>query len=265
MPVPASNEIDQILDLLHGEIPAAERTSIREEELLVRIYGYYARFAEHAEETDRLLLSPDCHASYSAAISMAADEAGLRERPSREPEPHFRYFGTGRTEGPAKGQQCRIYLNACPSTITHSFSATAAILRTLEEPFEFKIPAHPADFARADNFIIYLHRASRPRATSALAMSGRSLGRYLRPQVPRFTRQVAPGIAWGESPRDGSSFGQQRAELLATTVAHLWRSADAAEIQEPVMRELLARAGYYPENFHLNPIPHDDFAGFSRH
>jgi len=261
----ASDELGQILDLLHGEIPAGDRATVCEEQLLARIYGYYARFAEHARGIDRMLLSTACPANFNRAVSTAAAETGLRERPSREAVPHFRYFGTGRTEGPARGQQCRIYLNACPRTIAHSFSAVAAILRTLEDPFEFKIPAHPADFNRADNFVIYLHRASRPRATSALAMSGRSLGSFLRPHVPRFTRQVAPGIAWGESPRNGSSFGQQRAELLAAAVAQQWRSGSTGESQVAAIRTFLGQAGYHPESFHLNPGPQEEAAEIILH
>ncbi len=258
MPVRPSNELGEILDLLHEEIPAGERVTIGEEQLLLRIYGYYARFEEHSQGIGPLLRSPAYHEGYSSAVSTAAAEAGLHERPSREAEPHFRYFGTGRTEGPAKGQQCRIYLNVCPTTITYCFRTTVAILRTLGEPFEFKIPAHPADFNRADNFVIYLHRALLPRATNALEMSRRSLGRFLRPQVPRFTRQVAPGIAWVESPQDGCSFGQRRAELLATAVAQLWRSGEAEECQEAVVWKFLAQAGYQPESFHLNPGSYED-------
>jgi hypothetical protein len=94
-------------------------------------------------------------------------------------------------------------------------------------PFRLKVADHPFRLERCDAAVLYLagddFRALRPR----LSAMADSLAARLRPEIPAFTLELAPGVALAEE-ESGESFGIRRCALVADGIvrAHEHEAAE---------------------------------------
>lgn len=83
-------------------------------------------------------------------------------------------------------------------------------------PYWFKCLNHPQYYQyRTDSAVLYLGQRYFKIANEIIREFQTVVEPYLTEETPLFTRKLAPGIAFAEDPMDGSSFGQQRTQLLA--------------------------------------------------
>lgn len=108
-------------------------------------------------------------------------------------------------------------------------------------PFRLKVADHPARLDRCDAAVLYLpHDAfGGLRATlHEVALSIR-----LRPRVPAFTRELAPGAGLAEDDGAGDSFGVSRCALLADGIVRAHERAVRGDAAVDVIAERFAEAG----------------------
>jgi hypothetical protein len=130
--------------------------------------------------------------------------------------PGGHYIILGRPIGDVRaGRQVRFYWNISPDGAAPFLAAIGTGLDRRRIPFQAKVPADPNFYGRADCGVLYLDGEDVEAALDVIAASHEALAAFLRPEVPLFTRRLAPGLAFAESPSSGDSFGMHRCRLIA--------------------------------------------------
>ena len=112
----------------------------------------------------------------------------------------------------------RLYWNIRPD-------GAAAIVRELvgrfnrfQVPFRFKCLAYPQLYDRFDAAVLFVGRRRWDITAILVGEIYPGLAQYMRPDVPSFTKRLAPGLALAEDPGSGDSFGTSRCRLVAEGV-----------------------------------------------
>jgi HopA1 effector protein family len=169
------------------------------------------------------------------------------------PAGHFVIFGRQGFD-PQTGRQIRFYWNLASAGAAGFLREIGARLERRRIPFQAKVPVDPARYARTDCGVLYLNDEDVEAVGDAVAATYQMLRDNLRPAVPLFTREIAPGLAFAESPPTRESFGMHRCGLIAEGL--LW--AEARGVRDPearlaILRERLAVYGLDPDRLELNP------------
>jgi hypothetical protein len=169
------------------------------------------------------------------------------------PAGHFIIFGRHGFD-PQTGRQIRFYWNLAPEGAAAFLREIGTRLERRRIPFQAKVPVDPARYARTDCGVLYLNDEEVEAARDAIAATYQVLRENLRPAVPLFTREIAPGLAFAESPPTRESFGMHRCGLIAEGL--LWAEARGArepEARLAILHERLTGYGLDPDRLELNP------------
>jgi hypothetical protein len=169
------------------------------------------------------------------------------------PAGHFVIFGRQGFD-PQTGRQIRFYWNIAPAGAAGFLREIGARLERRRIPFQAKVPVDPARYARTDCGVLYLNDEDVEAAGDAVAATYQVLRENLRPAVPLFTREIAPGLAFAESPPTRESFGMHRCGLIAEGL--LWaeaRGVREGEARLAILRERLTAYGLDPDRLEFNP------------
>ena len=91
-------------------------------------------------------------------------------------------------------------------------------LNAEQVPFRFKVADHPARLERCDAAVLYLPVDPFESLRPVLHEVARKVGPHLRPPIPAFTLELAPGVGLAEHDGGPQSFGTSRSELLASGI-----------------------------------------------
>jgi hypothetical protein len=155
---------------------------------------------------------------------------------------------------PQTGRQVRFYWNVAADGAAALLREIGARLERRRIPFQAKVPVDPALYARTDAGVLYLNDEDVEAASDAIAATYSALRNHLRPAVPLFTRELAAGLAFAESPPTRDSFGMHRCGLVAEGL--LWaeqRGARELEARLAVVRERLTAYGLDLDRLERNP------------
>jgi hypothetical protein len=152
------------------------------------------------------------------------------------PAGHFVIIGRPGFD-PQTGRQIRLYWNLTPDGAAPFLREAGTRLERLRIPFQAKVPVDPARYARTDCGVLYLNDEEVEAARDAIAATYQALRDSLRPAVPLFTREIAPGLAFAESPPTRESFGMHRCGLIAEGLL----AAEARGVREEATRLALLR------------------------
>ena len=98
----------------------------------------------------------------------------------------------------------RVYWNVAAGGAPRLVAAVTGVLNAAGVPFRLKVADHPYRFARRDAAVLYLAGDVFRERRHELVVLARGLA--LRPGVPAWTLELAPGLGAAED-RDGESFG----------------------------------------------------------
>lgn len=147
----------------------------------------------------------------------------------------------------------RVYWNCPPSGAACVLGAiTEALSVDSSAPFMLKTPASPVHHGRADAIVLYLAPDGFSAREAALRDVARVLAHHLRPQTPRMTFRLAPGVAIAEGSLDGDSFGDVRCRLIAAAYERATPDARADEATlMTLIEDAFTDAGLDPARPHL--------------
>ena len=155
---------------------------------------------------------------------------------------------------PQTGRQVRFYWNVAPHGAAPFLRQIGTRLDRRRIPFQAKVPVAPSLYARTDAGVLYLNDEDVEAARDAIAATYRVLHGSLRPAVPLFTREIAPGLAFAESPPTRDSFGMHRCGLIAEgLVLAQQRGAHELEARLNILRERLTDYGLELDRLERNP------------
>jgi len=169
------------------------------------------------------------------------------------PAGHFIIFGRQGFD-PQTGRQIRFYWNLAPDGAAAFLREIGTRLERRRIPFQAKVPVDPAGYARTDCGVLYLNDEDVEAARDAVAATYRTVAGNLRPSVPLFTREIAPGLAFAESPPTRESFGMHRCGLIAEGLLRAeQRGARDSEARLAVLRDRLTAYGLDLDRLEFNP------------
>ena len=172
------------------------------------------------------------------------------------PMGHFVIFGRDGFD-PQTGRQIRFYWNLKPDGAAAFLHEIGARLERRRIPFQAKVPVDPNGYARTDCGVLYLNDEEAEAARDAVAATYRLLTGSLRPSVPLFTREIAPGLGFAESPPTRESFGMHRCGLVAEGLLRAeHRGAREPEPRFAILRDRLTAYGLDPDRLERNPSSH---------
>jgi hypothetical protein len=119
-------------------------------------------------------------------------------------------------------------------------------------PFRFKVVSEPERFTRCDAGVLYLQRSDFAAAAPIVASLYDHVARFLEPNVPALTKELAPGLGLAEDPGALVSFGMSRCYLLAEAIVRASeRGATDLDTQLAVADECFTEAGLDLDMPHL--------------
>ncbi|HEY6236541.1 MAG TPA: T3SS effector HopA1 family protein [Candidatus Elarobacter sp.] len=152
------------------------------------------------------------------------------------------------------GRQVRFYWNLAADAGPAFVHELSTRFERGHIPFQAKLPVVPQGFARIDTGVLYLSDDDVEVALDAVAGAYAALRGAMRPDVPLFTHEVAPGLGFAESPPNGDSFGMHRCDLIAEGLVQARErgASDAAE-RLAAVTERLTRYGLDVDRLAFNP------------
>jgi HopA1 effector protein family len=112
----------------------------------------------------------------------------------------------------------RAYWNVTPTGAPALMRALTTGLNASEVPFRLKVADHPFRLDRCDAAVLYLPGATFAAMRATLLAIATELTGHLRPSIPAFTFELAPGVGLAEHDGGAVSFGTLRCRLLAEAI-----------------------------------------------
>ena len=161
-------------------------------------------------------------------------------------------------------QVVNVYFNLPPEDLALLMGSLTITLNDLNIPFTFKVPYDPEDCDRPDAGIISIYKIHWCTVYPALQNLYR-LQTSFRPELPLFTKCLAPGLALAEQPTDvitpQESFGMHRFQVIAQGLIQAWRqSEDAAAARMSYVFQSFAEHHIDPHRPYLSPNAEDVYA-----
>ncbi len=163
-------------------------------------------------------------------------------------------------------QLVELYFNFTPDAAVEIGQKLTRGLNKLGIPFQFAVLHNPHLFYRYDSGKLLLSQAAYLSARTILVDIYRSHQANFNPQIPLFTKQIAPGLGIAEVPNgepNPVSFGKHRCELLAAGLVEMAQQ-DRASLshQLSMIEQHLTAAGIDPLQPYLNPESVDVYEQF---
>jgi HopA1 effector protein family len=145
-------------------------------------------------------------------------------------------------------QVVNVYFNLQPTDLVSLMGALTTALNALNRPFTFKVPYDTEDCDRPDAWAAVY---------PVLQLLYLPLQRSFRPELPLFTKFLAPGLALAEQPIDvitpQESFSMHRFQAIAQGLLQSWRqNQDTAAARMSAVLQSLAEHHIDPNYPYLN-------------
>ncbi|WP_445633507.1 DUF3396 domain-containing protein [Nostoc sp. DSM 114161] len=140
------------------------------------------------------------------------------------------YMAVGNA-GPCKSEDVvRVYFNLTPAGAVTIMGSLTTQLNNISVPFKFKALYNPKDYGRYDSAVLYFNKNNYQAVQSVLQKVYIEHQSDFKPEVPLFTKQLAPGLAIAEEPNhkfaQKESFGTNRCQIVAKGLLEAWSKGD---------------------------------------
>jgi hypothetical protein len=173
------------------------------------------------------------------------------------------YVAVG-NQGPVQSSEtehCQIvdvYFNLGAEAIVTVMGDLTAALNHLSLPFTFKVPYEADECDRYDMAVLNCDKSRYAQIQPVLATLYQSHQSAFRPEVPLFSKQLAPGLALAEDPLERftpqESFSINRCQTVADGLLKAWRGGQAPpEARMNAILESFAEQRIDLEHPYLNP------------
>lgn len=122
----------------------------------------------------------------------------------------------------------RIYFNISPEGAISVMENLTKELNKIAIPFSFKALYNPDEYGRYDSAVLYFNKHEYEKIYSVLQSIYLENKSYFSPQVPLFTKALAPGLGCAEEPEnrlaEKESFGTNRCQMIANGLINAWQT-----------------------------------------
>jgi hypothetical protein len=151
----------------------------------------------------------------------------------------------------------RIYFHFSPEGAIAVMASLTQKLNVRNLPFSFKVLYNPSSYDRYDSGVLYFEKSFYPQVREALQAIYAETEIHFRPEVPLFTKQLAPGLSVAEEPdrkfTEQESFGTNRCQIVANGLLKAWLAdKDAPDDRLEAIFESFFMLGIAIERPYLN-------------
>jgi HopA1 effector protein family len=162
-------------------------------------------------------------------------------------------------------QMVDVYFNLGAENIVAVMRDLTTALNGLNLPFTFKVPYAAEDCDRNDTGILNFDKRHYPEIQPVLAKIYQTHQSAFRPEVPLFSKQLAPGLALAEDPLNRftpqESFSINRCQTIADGLLKAWREGqESPEARMNAILESFAAHCIDLNHSYLNPESMDCYA-----
>ena len=162
------------------------------------------------------------------------------------------YIIVGNKGKPDRAKSIQIYLHPTPdAAVAIAYQLTSG-LNTLNIPFQLATLHNPSLFYRYDASTLWLNSADYLKVQPVLGRIYRSHQTAFSPQVPLFSKQLAPGLGLVEVPTSSDPFGSHRCRLLATGLVTAMTREQPHTLKLETIRQGFVAAGIDWQQPHLS-------------
>jgi hypothetical protein len=148
----------------------------------------------------------------------------------------------------------RLYWNLKREGAAIFISHFTRLLNDADIFFHLKVLNNPFAYTRCDAGVLYFGKADYPVISAILYDAYAKVVPYLKPDIPVFTKFIAPGIGLAEDPGTQESFGQHRCGILADALISTYeRGVRSLTRKLETIEEHFAAKGIHLAVPYLNP------------
>ncbi|MEA5554075.1 T3SS effector HopA1 family protein [Anabaena cylindrica UHCC 0172] len=156
----------------------------------------------------------------------------------------------------------RIYFNFTPSGAIALMDSLTQQLNTANIPFSFEVLYNPSAYGRYDAGILHFERQDYPAIHKILQVVYKQHQSYFQPEIPLFTKFLAPGLSLAEEPSQKfaaqESFGMNRCQIVANALLEAWdKGKNAIEERMRIIDQHFAQHLIDVQRPYLNPSSED--------
>ncbi|AFZ59780.1 hypothetical protein H6G54_05545 [Anabaena cylindrica FACHB-243] len=156
----------------------------------------------------------------------------------------------------------RIYFNFTPSGAIALMDSLTQQLNTANIPFSFEVLYNPSAYGRYDAGILHFQRQDYPAIHKILQPVYKQHQCYFQPEIPLFTKFLAPGLSLAEEPSQKfaaqESFGMNRCQIVANALLEAWdKGKNAIEERMRIIDQHFAQHLIDVQRPYLNPSSED--------
>lgn len=124
----------------------------------------------------------------------------------------------------------RVYFNLTTDGAVAVMESLTTQLNAIALPFNFKALYNPSDYGRHDSAVLYFDKSNYEAVHSILEKVYAEHQSHFLPEVPLFTKLIAPGLAIAEEPNqkfgEKESFGTNRCQIITNGLIEAWQQED---------------------------------------
>ncbi len=156
----------------------------------------------------------------------------------------------------------RIYFNFSPSGAIALMHTLTQQLNNAHIPFSFEVLYNPGAYGRYDAGTLYFERQDYPIIHKILQTVYQENQSYFHPEIPLFTKYLAPGLSLAEEPNQKfaaqESFGMNRCQIVANALLEAWeKGKNAIEERIQIINQHFAQHLIDLQRPYLNPSSED--------
>lgn len=171
------------------------------------------------------------------------------------------YIAIGNLGVPDPAQSVQLFFNFTPSAAIEIMQKLTQSLNKLSIPFQFSILHNPALFYRYNSGSLRLSKSCYSATQTLLQRIYKAHRSSFSPNVPLFSKQLAPGLGIAEAPTISDTFGEQRCQLLARSlVASMDQDKQLSTSKLDIIHQTFAAAGINWLQPYLNPYSSDIYS-----
>ncbi|AOX02139.1 hypothetical protein BJP34_24265 [Moorena producens PAL-8-15-08-1] len=151
----------------------------------------------------------------------------------------------------------RIYFNLTPDGAIAVMDSMTKYLNAAAIPFTFKVLYNPSEYKRHDCGVLYFERCDSEVVFGVMQTIYLPNRCHFRPEVPLFTKFLAPGLSFAEEPTkkftSQESFGMNRCQIVANGLMQAWQNGNnTPEERLNAIRQQFSELGIEWERPYLN-------------
>lgn len=156
----------------------------------------------------------------------------------------------------------RIYFNFTALGAIALMDTLTKQLNNANIPFSFEVLYNPGAYGRYDAGILHFERQDYPAIHKILQVVYQQHHSYFQPEIPLFTKFLAPGLSLAEEPSQKfaaqESFGMNRCQIVANALLEAWeKGKNAIEERMPIIDQHFAQHLIDVQRPYLNPSSED--------